>query len=166
MTFTRPLHRLLRYDKWGYSTGLCEDSRGLRNPFAPWMPPMHRWDCVNGGTRRAPRFPFAFPLLFKVPGESVWHDARGVNISRSGILFDPAGAIEPRIRIAVRFEVPIPFTGRPGALVVCRGHVARQAIDPNGRLLVAATIDSYRFHRQQDAAAHAGTTSGSTMVPP
>ena len=106
---------------------------------------MNHWDEFEGGTRRAPRFPLEFPLSYRTADEAVWHEGRGANISRSGLLFHAQAPLQVRGWVEVRFPVPIQIPGRAAATVVCRGHVARQVDQPRTGVLVASTIESYRF---------------------
>jgi hypothetical protein len=108
---------------------------------------MTRWEEFAGGTRRAPRFPFGFPVRYRPLEESVWREGEGTNISRSGVLFKAAAPLRLRGILEVSFVMP-EIPGETPATVVCQGRVVRQAPrnSPDG-VEVAATIEAYRFHR-------------------
>ena len=112
---------------------------------------MERWEEYEGGTRRAPRFAFEFPLRYRSAGGLTWHAGDGRNISRSGLLFQANDPPEGLTVIEVSFLGPVRLPGEPAAAVVCQGRVVRQVpLDglPGGTA-VAATIDNYRFERSR-----------------
>lgn len=113
---------------------------------------MQRWEEFLGGTPRAPRFPMEFPLQYR-PGEvEAWQAGRGANISRSGLLFRAVEPLLMRSQVEVSFVMPVKIPGESPVTVVCQGHVVRQATgDPQGGVVVAATIETYRFQRREES---------------
>ena len=122
-------------------------------------PVMHRWEEYAGGTRRAPRFLLEFPLFYRAAAEAVWREGRGTNIRRSGLLFQTATPLTLHERLEVSFSVPVRIPDRPAAIVICRGQVVRQIDGMQHGVLVAATIESYRFRRQGQASCRETSTS-------
>jgi len=114
---------------------------------------MERWEELEGATPRAPRFPLEFPLLYRAGEDLPWQVGHGTNISRSGLLFRAEQPLRMRAPLELSFVMPVSIPGDYAATVVCQGHVVRQAPrSSRGGVLVAATIDSYRFHRDRTAA--------------
>ena len=112
---------------------------------------MDRWEEFVGGTRRAPRFSLEFPLSYRPSEDSVWRQGRGTNISRSGVLFRADAPLQLQQRVEVSFPIPVEIPGRPAATVVCRGQVVRLVEQPEQGVLIAATIESYRFRRPSES---------------
>ena len=117
-----------------------ETGRGVR--------PMERWEEYEGATPRAPRFPLQFPLRYRDSDDVDWRQGHGTNISRSGLLFRVERPIRLRAPVELSFVMPIKIPGNTAATVFCQGHVVRQAHgQARGELVVAATIETYRFER-------------------
>jgi hypothetical protein len=112
---------------------------------------MERWEEFHGGMRRAPRFPLEFPLSYRPVEDSVWYFGRGANISRSGLLFRTSRPLRTQGALEVSFSIPIRVFGQLAATIVCRGRVVRQVPEQGSQdgTIVAATIDTYRFHRRE-----------------
>ena len=109
---------------------------------------MKCWEEFEGGTPRALRFPLVFPLRYRPDEDRKWHQGRGANISRSGLLFRAEQPLALRTPVEVTFVMPARIPGESPAEVLCWGRVVRQAFcDSRGELVVAATIDTYRFQR-------------------
>lgn len=100
---------------------------------------------------RAPRFAIEVPFYFRRRGESSWRQGMTDNISRSGVLFRSRDLLDEQTPIDMHFELPLQVSGRPGAVVACRGFVVR-AVDPespDALSAMAATISRYRFVRRR-----------------
>lgn len=88
----------------------------------------------------------ATALRFREHGESEWHCASTMNVSRSGVLFRAEGP-PPGMRRDVEFILALPVLGAaPRAEVRCTGRVVRLE-EPDdltgGGCVVAATIANY-----------------------
>jgi hypothetical protein len=109
---------------------------------------MELWEEFEGRPRRAPRFAFEFSLQYRRRGETAWHAGRGRNISRSGLLFESDEPLLPLTPIEVWFLGPVALPVESAAAVVCIGRVVRQAsLEHEAGVILAATIDNYRFER-------------------
>jgi hypothetical protein len=111
---------------------------------------MERWEEFAGGKPRAPRFPLKLRLRFRTLDDEVWRYGRGINISRSGLLFESRQVLHPHSEVEVSFVIPQQAAGKPGATVVCRGRVVRQAATTRHQAptAVAATIETYNLRRE------------------
>lgn len=115
---------------------------------------MEHWEEFEGGTPRARRFPMEFPLRYRPVDDAAWHEGRGTNISRSGMLFRAEQSLRLRAPVEVSFLMPVEIPGESPATVICQGHVVRQASgDPQGGVVIAATIETYRFQRESNPSA-------------
>ena len=90
----------------------------------------------------------ATALRFRERGESEWHGASTLNVSRSGVLFRTEGP-PPGMRRDVEFILALPLLGTaPRAEVRCTGRVVRLAgpdeLAGEG-CAVAATISTYEI---------------------
>jgi hypothetical protein len=95
--------------------------------------------------RRAKRFPIATTLLYRERGARRWHRGRTVNVSRSGVLFQPDEPVSVRAR-DLDFVVALPLGGgMPAPRVRCVGRIVRRAFaecsDPLSE--VAVSIDGW-----------------------
>ena len=108
-------------------------------------PNSNQVDHVN----RATRFPIQTPLRYRQSGELDWHEGVTVNISRTGILFNPDHTIDPETLLEMRILFPVEITGIAPANVVCWGSVVRSVAptDQNCLPAIAASILHYRFIR-------------------
>lgn len=111
---------------------------------------MERWEEFEGATPRAPRFPLEFPLRYRAGEDAAWRQGRGANISRSGLLFRAEQPLRLRAPVEVSFVMPVEIPGEFPATVICQGHVVRQVPgDSRGGVVVAATIETYRFQTER-----------------
>ncbi len=113
---------------------------------------MEHWEEFEGGTPRARRFPMEFPLRYRPADDAAWLEGRGANISRSGMLFRASQSLRLRAPVEMTFVMPVEIPGESPATVICQGHVVRQAPgDSQGGVVIAATIETYRFQRQSSS---------------
>lgn len=98
---------------------------------------------------RAARFPVKMSIRFRGIHETAWHLGWTQNVSRSGVLFRSAEALEKGTWVEMGFALPVEAQGRPGTEVACHGHIIRvEAPFPNQEeALLAATISDYHFVR-------------------
>ena len=83
--------------------------------------------------------------MYRVEGDEAWQEGQALNVSRTGVLFQPHGGVLPR-SAAIEFVLELPSHGiRRHARVQCRGRVARYSGEAPTPAAVAATIDTYRF---------------------
>jgi hypothetical protein len=73
------------------------------------------------------------------------------NISRSGVLFRTADVLARSTPVEMYFALPLEISGRPGAVVACRGQIVRTVPpgSPDALPGLAATISRYRFVRRK-----------------
>jgi hypothetical protein len=113
---------------------------------------MERWEEFDGGIPRAPRFPLEFPLQYRAGEDDPWRQGMGTNISRSGLLFRAGEPLPMRASVEVSFVMPAGMPEDSRATVICHGRVVRQAsADSEGDVVIAATIETYRFQREHRA---------------
>jgi len=102
----------------------------------------------SGPRPRAQRYAMATPLRFREQGESEWHAASTLNVSRSGVLFRADGP-PPDVLRGIEFVLALPLLGTgPGAEVRCTGRVVRlEGLDEpaGGGCAAAATISTYEI---------------------
>ena len=106
---------------------------------------------VRGGTARAPRFAVELPVQYRPTQGSDWRGGRTANISRTGLLFEAEGPLEPNSMVEISLKMPVPVIQQVEASVVCMGRIVR-VIAPHEaerKSEVAATIVSYYFVREQ-----------------
>jgi len=111
-------------------------SAGLRVPDAQMQ--------NVGHVPRAPRFAVRAPVRYRRPGEPAWSEGQTVNISRSGVLMSGSGSFDPGDAIQVR--VALSAADPNVADVWVLGFVTRVDRAASGDPLIAAAIDTYRFH--------------------
>ena len=106
-------------------------------------------DLMQPGTYkpRAFRFPISTPIHYREGGEADWSHGITVNISRTGILFQPERDVRLQTGLEMRILFPPEVTGATAANVACWGPVVRKSFPaPAGNPpLVAAAIVRYRF---------------------
>lgn len=95
--------------------------------------------------RRARRFPIATTLLYRERGARQWRRGRTVNVSRTGVLFQPDDSLSLRTP-DLDFVVSLPLGGgMPAPRVRCVGRIVRRAFagcsDPLSE--VAVSIDAW-----------------------
>jgi hypothetical protein len=88
---------------------------------------------------RARRVPLAVPISYRPAGSDDWLRSRIVNISESGVLFEPA-ALEPGRAIEVIFSSPIAIESLPIGPLVCLGKVIRATAEG-----AAVRFEDWRF---------------------
>jgi PAS domain S-box-containing protein len=96
---------------------------------------------------RAQRFQLHLPLRYRQLGEQNWHEGKTENISRSGMLFQAEGMVQPSAQLEINLVLPAEIAGLSATEVVCRGEVVR-SVEPNGSTLspaLAARILQYHF---------------------
>jgi hypothetical protein len=104
-------------------------------------------DSAPPPAHRAPRYPIQISMLYRMPGNKLWHQAHTENISRSGVLFRTRHLMSLAAPIEMLLALPVEVTGGQGASVVCRGRVVRMegGADDDTARAVAATITNYRL---------------------
>ena len=98
-------------------------------------------------TSRAQRFYIHLPLQYREVGEASWHQGRTHNISRSGLLFQGDGPVQPRAELEINLVLPAEIAGLAPAEVVCRGEVVRSVLPDDATVApaLAAKILQYYF---------------------
>jgi hypothetical protein len=95
--------------------------------------------------RRARRFPIATTLLYRERGARRWRQGRTLNVSRTGVLFQPDVPMSTSAR-DLDFVVSLPLGGGlPAPRVRCVGHVVRGVLAGRDDALaeVAVSIDAW-----------------------
>ena len=95
---------------------------------------------------RARRFPLHVPVRFRPPCEAGWREGRAINISHTGVLFEPNGPV-PMLDEPVEICVQLSALTPDAADIVCVGRIVRMAGPGDGSIepSVASTIVSYWF---------------------
>lgn len=106
-------------------------------------------DFVPKGIPRAERFPISIPVRYRVPHRPEWFAGKTQNISCSGVLLLTETALEPRITLELRIELPVSVLGEERGEIVCKGKVVRTEENPLADLptALAVAIKSYRMTR-------------------
>jgi len=111
---------------------------------------------VNGEARvprdkvprfRAQRFNLHLPLRYREVGEQGWRQGTTANISRSGLLFEAEGVLQPNAQLEINLVLPAEIAGLSPTEVVCRGEVVR-SVEGEGAMpsaSLAAKILQYHF---------------------
>ena len=101
----------------------------------------------QGNASRAQRFQLHLPLRYRRLGETVWHEGKTQNISRSGLLFQADEALQPHSQLEINLVLPAEIAGVSATEVVCRGEVVRTVESPEKSLspALAARILQYHF---------------------
>jgi hypothetical protein len=100
---------------------------------------------VIATTPRATRYDLRTRVVYRREGEEAWQEGQAVNVSRTGVLFQPRGQGLP-LATAVEFVLELPSQGiRRRARIQCRGRIARCCGETSSPAMIAATIDNYRF---------------------
>ncbi|MBI4463260.1 MAG: PilZ domain-containing protein [Acidobacteria bacterium] len=97
--------------------------------------------------RRHHRYDLAMPLEVK-PSKKAAASIQTItrDISATGIYFDVTDGIEPGSEIRFELVLPSQLTHGESVHIRCRGKIIRvERPDEQGRMGVAATIDSYDF---------------------
>ena len=96
-------------------------------------------------TPRATRYDLRTRVVYRAEGGEAWQEGQALNVSRTGVLFQPYGEVLPQAA-AIEFVLELPSHGvRRHAQVQCRGRVARYSGETPTQAAIAATIDTYRF---------------------
>jgi hypothetical protein len=99
--------------------------------------------------RSAVRFPIKLPVA--VRGESQHVSAETQDISAGGVLFHVENEMPVGSIISFSIDMPAEVLGTPRDVKInCTGRVVR-CTEQDGRRLVAAIIDEYRFERNAKA---------------
>jgi hypothetical protein len=108
-----------------------------------------RHGLVPKGTPRAERFPINIPVRYRHVDCPEWLEGKTENISCSGVLLHAEAALEPKITIELRFELPVSVLGEARGEVICKGTVVRTQEDPLPGIptALAIAIRSYRMTR-------------------
>ncbi len=96
---------------------------------------------------RAQRFQLHLPLRYRRLGEQQWHEGKTENISRSGLLFQADGPMQPNAQLEINLVLPAEIAGLSATEVVCRGEVVR-TVESHEKSLspaLAARILQYHF---------------------
>jgi hypothetical protein len=102
---------------------------------------------TSSDMRSAVRFPIRLPIAIKAG--SAEHSAETQNISAGGVLFHLETDMQVGSNIEFRISMPADVLGsNTDVLVTGSGRVVRCNLE-EGRRVVAAIIDEYRFERQQ-----------------
>ena len=113
--------------------------------------PVGRTENVRGGTARAPRFAVELPVHYRASQAGDWREGRTANVSRTGLLFEAEGPLEPNSIVEISLKMPVPVIQQVEASVVCMGRIVRVISPPDAgqRPEVAASIVSYYFVREK-----------------
>jgi len=96
---------------------------------------------------RAQRFQLHLPLKYRRLDEEKWHEGETRNISRSGLLFQAEGLLQPNVILEINLVLPAEIAGLSPTEVICRGEVVR-TVEHNGEKMppaLAAKILQYHF---------------------
>jgi hypothetical protein len=95
---------------------------------------------------RARRFPLHVPVRFRPPCEAGWREGHAINISHTGVLFEPNGPV-PMLDEPLEFCLQLSALTPDAADVACVGRIVRMAGRGEGSIepSVASTIVSYWF---------------------
>ncbi|MFZ0770122.1 MAG: ATP-binding protein [Candidatus Sulfotelmatobacter sp.] len=96
---------------------------------------------------RAPRFQLNLPLKYRCLDEEKWHEGETQNISRSGLLFQAEGLLQPNVQLEINLVLPSEIAGLSPTEVVCRGEIVRtvKAAEEEMPPALAAKILQYHF---------------------
>lgn len=99
------------------------------------------------GIPRASRFVVRLPVRYRTAGDLDWRVGVTVNISRSGVLFRPERAVEPKTPIDMILVLPGGVAGEPPSRLRCQGEVVRTTPTPKADAppTVAAAVGEYRL---------------------
>jgi PilZ domain-containing protein len=97
-----------------------------------------------GHVPRAPRFAVRAPVRYRRSGALAWSEGHTVNISRSGVLMSGGGRFDSGDVIEVRLALSAADPNVADVWVL--GSVVRVDRAASEGPLIAAAIESYRFH--------------------
>ena len=75
-------------------------------------------------THRAERLNLHVPITYRVPGDEHWFQGRIVNISESGVLFEPT-ELQAGMPVELIFSTPVQVGSIASGKLVCTGEVVR-----------------------------------------
>ena len=75
-------------------------------------------------TPRAERLNLRVPITYRVSGDEHWFRGRIVNISESGVLFEPT-ELQPGMPVELIFSMPVQVGSIASGKLVCVGEVVR-----------------------------------------
>ena len=98
------------------------------------------------GIPRASRFIVRLPMRYRTAGDLDWRNGVTENISRSGILFRPERAIEPKMPVDMILVLPGVVAGEPPSRLRCQGEIVRTEVDASDTApSAAAAVADYRL---------------------
>ncbi|MGA8269941.1 MAG: ATP-binding protein [Candidatus Sulfotelmatobacter sp.] len=97
---------------------------------------------------RAPRFQLHLPLKYRLLDETNWHDGETRNISRSGLLFQAEGVLQPNVQLEINLVLPAEIAGLSPTEVVCRGQIVRTVKSAGEEMLPALAAKILQYHFQ------------------
>ena len=98
------------------------------------------------GIPRASRFIVRLPIRYRTAGEFDWRNGVTENISRSGILFRPERAVEPKTPVDMILVLPGGVAGEPPSRLRCQGEIVRtEAEESDTTPSAAAAVEDYRL---------------------
>ena len=101
---------------------------------------------------RAPRYSLPIAILYRTPGDPTWQEGQTENISRSGVLFRAARAIESNTVVELMLEIPNFIATSVEGPAICRGRIVR-AVAPSlleDRPAFAAAVLEFELARPFD----------------
>src|SRR5687768_18609144 len=75
-------------------------------------------------TQRAERLSLHVPITYRVAGDERWFQGNIVNISESGVLFEPT-ELQPGMPVELIFSTPVQIGSIASGKLVCLGEVVR-----------------------------------------
>ena len=105
---------------------------------------------------RARRYNLQLPLRYRQVGEKSWRPGTTENISRSGLLFHAAEALQPNAQLEINLVLPVEIAGLAATEVVCRGEVVRAEggkAGAAGQVSPALAAKILQYHFQHGARA-------------
>jgi hypothetical protein len=100
---------------------------------------VRRWDTIEAGISRAPRYVVEFALEYRLKGEREWLRGHSHNVSRSGILFSASSSVPPDREILIRLPLPL-----ESGVIICNAKTVRTDQQQGTS---AAAFAKYRFQR-------------------
>jgi PAS domain S-box-containing protein len=100
---------------------------------------------------RAPRFQLHLPLKYRRLDEENWHDGETRNISRSGLLFQAEGPLQPNVQLEINLVLPAEIAGLSPTEVVCRGQIVRTVKSAGEEMHPALAAKILQYHFQHGA---------------
>jgi hypothetical protein len=106
--------------------------------------------AIQGGP--APRFKFQLPLLYRISGQTHWHEGTTDNISRSGVLFRGQQSLKPQTSVEISFVISLKNPDGASTKIAYSGRIVRSLRTSGGEPLssLAAAFSGYRLVRGDD----------------